>query len=114
MHLSYCLSTSYGTWSLIRSLRPSSLKLAEGPSTEMQLVCFVYLDGFAVRLPSSMRLDELDYHLPREHIAQRPLARRDASRLLFLDRSSGVFEDRLFTECLTLLRGDELLVFNKP
>ena len=78
----------------------------------MQLVCFVYLDGFAVRLPSSMRLDELDYHLPREQIAQRPLARRDASRLLFLDRSSGVFEDRLFTEFLTLLRGDELLVFN--
>jgi len=78
----------------------------------MQLVCFVYLDGFAVRLPSSMRLDELDYHLPREQIAQRPLARRDASRLLFLDRSSGVFKDRLFTEFLTLLRGDELLVFN--
>jgi len=78
----------------------------------MQLVCFVYLDGFAVRLPTSMRLDELDYHLPREQIAQRPLARRDASRLLFLDRSSGVFEDRLFTEFLTLLRGDELLVFN--
>ncbi|HEX7696335.1 MAG TPA: tRNA preQ1(34) S-adenosylmethionine ribosyltransferase-isomerase QueA [Candidatus Acidoferrum sp.] len=78
----------------------------------MQLVCFVYLDGFAVRLPSSMRLDELDYHLPREQIAQRPLARRDASRLLFLDRSSGVFEDRLFTEFLTLLSGDELLVFN--
>src|SRR2546427_9067943 len=81
-------------------------------STYMQLVCFVYIDGFAVRLPSSMRLDELDYHLPREQIAQRPLARRDASRLLFLDRSSGVFEDRLFTEFLTLLRGDELLVFN--
>jgi S-adenosylmethionine:tRNA ribosyltransferase-isomerase len=59
-----------------------------------------------------MRLDELDYRLPREQIAQRPLARRDASRLLFLDRSSGVFEDRRFTEFPTLLRGDELLVFN--
>src|SRR6267143_1724113 len=78
----------------------------------MRLVCFVYLDGFAVRLPSSTRLDELDYQLPREQIAQRPLARRDASRLLFLDRSSGVFEDRLFTEFLTLLRCDEILVFN--
>ena len=59
-----------------------------------------------------MRLDELDYRLPRKQIAQRPLDRRDASRLLFLDRSSGVFEDRLFTEFPTLLRGDELLVFN--
>jgi S-adenosylmethionine:tRNA ribosyltransferase-isomerase len=59
-----------------------------------------------------MRLDELDYLLPREQIAQRPLNRRDASRLLFLDRSSGVFEDRHFTEFPSLLRGDELLVFN--
>jgi len=59
-----------------------------------------------------MRLDELDYRLPREQIAQRPLDRREASRLLLLNRSSGVFEDRLFTEFPTLLRGDELLVFN--
>ncbi len=59
-----------------------------------------------------MRLDELDYRLPRKQIAQRPLDRRDASRLLFLDRSSGVLADRLFTEFPTLLRGDELLVFN--
>jgi len=59
-----------------------------------------------------MRLDELDYRLPRDQIAQRPLDRREASRLLFLDRSSGIFEDRLFTELPDLLRGDELLVLN--
>ena len=59
-----------------------------------------------------MRLDDLDYHLPREQIAQRPLNRRDASRLLFMDRSSGLFEDRLFAEFPSLLRGDELLVIN--
>jgi S-adenosylmethionine:tRNA ribosyltransferase-isomerase len=59
-----------------------------------------------------MRLDELDYHLPREQIAQRPLDSREASRLLFLDRSSGVFEDRFFMEFPGLLRGDELLVIN--
>src|ERR1700686_1478445 len=59
-----------------------------------------------------MRMDELEYRLPREQIAQRPPERRDASGLLFLDRSSGVFEDGLFTELPTLLRGDELLVFN--
>jgi len=59
-----------------------------------------------------MRLDDLDYRLPRQQIAQRPLDRREASRLLFVDRSSGVFEDRLFTEFPNLLRGDELLVFN--
>ena len=59
-----------------------------------------------------MRLDELDYRLPRDQIAQRPLDRREASRLLFLDRSSGIFEDRFFTELPDLLRGDELLVLN--
>ncbi len=59
-----------------------------------------------------MRLEELDYHLPREQIAQRPLERREASRLLCLSRSPGVFEDRIFTEFPGLLRGDELLVLN--
>ncbi len=59
-----------------------------------------------------MRLDELDYYLPRQQIAQRPLDRREASRLLLLERSSGVFEDRTFEEFPSLLRGDELLVFN--
>src|SRR5258705_5166422 len=59
-----------------------------------------------------MRLDELDYRLPREQIAQRPLDRREASRLLSLNRPSGVFEDRSFTDFPGLLRGDELLVLN--
>jgi len=59
-----------------------------------------------------MRLDELDYHLPAEQIAQRPLDRRDASRLLLLNRSSGKFEDRHFAEFPELLGGNELLVFN--
>jgi S-adenosylmethionine:tRNA ribosyltransferase-isomerase len=59
-----------------------------------------------------MRLDELEYNLPREQIAQRPLDRREASRLLLLDRSTGAFEDCSFTEFPSLLRGDELLVLN--
>lgn len=59
-----------------------------------------------------MRLDELDYHLPREQIAQRPLEGREASRLLLLDRKSGSFEDRRFTELPDLLGGSELLVLN--
>src|SRR5690242_6723092 len=59
-----------------------------------------------------MRLDELDYHLPPKQIAQRPLDRRDASRLLLLNRSSGEFEDRHFAEFPELLGGNELLVFN--
>ena len=59
-----------------------------------------------------MRVDELDYHLPRERIAQRPLEERDASRMLVFDLESGAIEDRRFSEFPDLLRGDELLVFN--
>ncbi len=59
-----------------------------------------------------MRLDELDYHLPSQLIAQRPLDRRDASRLLLLNRATGQLEDRLFAQLPELLRGDELLVLN--
>jgi S-adenosylmethionine:tRNA ribosyltransferase-isomerase len=59
-----------------------------------------------------MRLDALDYHLPQDRIAQRPLDRREASRLLLLGRSSGAIEDRLFVEFPELLCGNELLVLN--
>src|SRR6267378_2505522 len=59
-----------------------------------------------------MRLDELDYYLPKHQIAQRPLDEREGSRLLLLDRATGRFEDHLFLELFRLLRGNELLVLN--
>jgi len=59
-----------------------------------------------------MRVDDFDYALPEELIAQRPLERRDASRLLVLDRATGAFEDAQFSHLPEFLRGDELLVFN--
>jgi S-adenosylmethionine:tRNA ribosyltransferase-isomerase len=59
-----------------------------------------------------MRLDDLDYHLPDSQIAQRPLDRRDASRLLELSRSEGSLTDRRFADLPALLRGDELVVLN--
>jgi S-adenosylmethionine:tRNA ribosyltransferase-isomerase len=59
-----------------------------------------------------MRLDELDYDLPPELIAQQPLPLRDSSRLLTVDRQSGAVEDHAFSEFPDLLRGDELLVLN--
>lgn len=59
-----------------------------------------------------MRLDELDYHLPSEQIAQRPPDKRDASRLLALRWDTGEAGDHLFSELPALLRGDELLVLN--
>jgi S-adenosylmethionine:tRNA ribosyltransferase-isomerase len=45
-----------------------------------------------------MKITDLDFHLPPEQIAQRPLEERDASRLLLLDRVSGVWDERRFRE----------------
>ena len=58
-----------------------------------------------------MRISDLDYDLPDELIAQEPLARRDASRLLLLDVATHEVEDRLFNE-LPGLVPPSLFVFN--
>src|SRR5271165_899361 len=59
-----------------------------------------------------MQVKDLDYLLPQEQIAQRPLERREQSRLLLLSRASGAWQDQVFSNLPALLRGDELLVVN--
>ena len=59
-----------------------------------------------------MRTDELDYHLPPELIAQRPLERRDESRLLVYERSSGAVRHRRFADRPKELGGRYLVVVN--
>ena len=59
-----------------------------------------------------MRVDDFDYHLPPTLIAQRPLDRRDASRLLVVDRATGRLEDSQFSKLPDFLTGSELIVFN--
>ena len=58
-----------------------------------------------------MNATELDYELPKELIAQRPLERRDASRLLVYERETGALRHRTFDELPDELRG-ELVVVN--
>jgi S-adenosylmethionine:tRNA ribosyltransferase-isomerase len=58
-----------------------------------------------------MRISDLDYQLPSELIAQEPLAKRDASRLLLLDVRADQVEDRLFAE-LPGLVPPSLFIFN--
>ena len=59
-----------------------------------------------------MLLDEFNYPLSAELIAQRPLAERDASRMMVVDRANAGFEDRLFRELPQILKPGDLLVFN--
>jgi S-adenosylmethionine:tRNA ribosyltransferase-isomerase len=59
-----------------------------------------------------MKLSQLDYDLPTELIAQRPLERRDESRLLVYDRASGDVRHRRFSELPQELEPEELVVVN--
>jgi S-adenosylmethionine:tRNA ribosyltransferase-isomerase len=59
-----------------------------------------------------MKADELEYELPPELIAQRPLERRDDSRLLVYERDTGAVRHRVFSELPDELRRDELAVVN--
>jgi len=58
-----------------------------------------------------MRVDELEYDLPVELIAQRPESCRDQSRLLVYDRVSGEVHHRTFAELPDVI-GDALVVVN--
>lgn len=58
------------------------------------------------------RLDAYDFNLPEHLIAQEPAARRDAARMLVLDRRTGAFEDRCFADLPELLRPGDVLVLN--
>ena len=59
-----------------------------------------------------MKKSDFNYLLPDALIAQKPLAERDASRLLCMDRDTGEIVDRLFTDFIDLIHEQDLLVFN--
>ena len=60
----------------------------------------------------AMRIEEFDYTLPQELIAQSPAAERGASRLLHLDGATGTVSDDLFSRLPDYLKAGDLLVFN--
>ncbi|MCX6841525.1 MAG: tRNA preQ1(34) S-adenosylmethionine ribosyltransferase-isomerase QueA [candidate division WOR-3 bacterium] len=59
-----------------------------------------------------MLVADFDYNLPKELIAQQPLARRDASRMLVLERKTGIVHDAMFSDISQWLRKGDLLVLN--
>ena len=60
----------------------------------------------------SARLSDYDYVLPRELIAQRPLERREDSRMMVLHRAEQKIEHRQFGELKTFLQPGDLVVLN--
>jgi S-adenosylmethionine:tRNA ribosyltransferase-isomerase len=59
-----------------------------------------------------MKLQEFDYYLPEELIAQEPAESRDKSRLLVLHKTTGVIEHRYFLDCLQYMEKGDVLVIN--
>ena len=59
-----------------------------------------------------MRISDFDYELPEELIAQHPLERRDASRMLVVSRAEGAWRDGSFAEFPSELRGGDTVVVN--
>jgi len=58
-----------------------------------------------------MKLDEFDYHLPKEAIAQEPCTPRDHCRLLVLNKN-GKIEHKIFYEIVNCLREKDVIVIN--
>lgn len=59
-----------------------------------------------------MRIDEFDYELPKELIAQTPAEQRDGCRMMVLDRKTGAIEHRHFYDVLDYLNEGDCLVLN--
>ena len=59
-----------------------------------------------------MRLEDFDYDLPEELIAQHPLEGRDESRLLLLSRRTGDVRETVFSNFARYLREGDLVVIN--
>jgi S-adenosylmethionine:tRNA ribosyltransferase-isomerase len=59
-----------------------------------------------------MHISDFDYELPEELIAQEPLARRDASRMLVVDRANQTWHDSQFASLPDHLRANDILVLN--
>src|SRR5207302_6663175 len=60
----------------------------------------------------STRLNDYNYELPRELIAQHPLPRRQDSRMMVLHRDRKKIEHAHFVDLEKFLRDDDLLVLN--
>jgi S-adenosylmethionine:tRNA ribosyltransferase-isomerase len=60
----------------------------------------------------SLRLADYDYSLPEELIAQRPLPRREDSRMMVLHRATEQIEHRAFAELPSFIAPGDLLVLN--
>lgn len=59
-----------------------------------------------------MNIEDYNYDLPEQLIAQTPLKDRSSSRLLVVDKETKTYEDKTFMDILDLINPDDALVIN--
>ena len=59
-----------------------------------------------------MKVEDFDYNLPEELIAQKPLLERDSSKLLVLDKKTGELQHKHFSDIIDYLEKGDTLVLN--
>lgn len=59
-----------------------------------------------------MDVSQFDYDLPEDLIAQTPLKKRDASKLLVMDKQTGEIQHKTFSDLLNFLNEKDTLVLN--
>ncbi len=59
-----------------------------------------------------MKVTDFDYELPEELIAQTPIKKRDASRLMVLDRDKKTIDHKVFSDVIDYLEEGDCLVIN--
>jgi S-adenosylmethionine:tRNA ribosyltransferase-isomerase len=60
----------------------------------------------------SFHIQDYDYHLPKQLIAQLPAVERDQSRLLVYNRKTGIVEHTHFNQITDFITSEDLLVIN--
>lgn len=59
-----------------------------------------------------MKLEEFDFYLPEELIAQTPLLKRDTSKLLTINRKENIYEHTVFSDIIDYFNPGDTLVLN--
>jgi S-adenosylmethionine:tRNA ribosyltransferase-isomerase len=117
-HSSRLMDTSMRRKRLVSDIEFSRVETAgHVPDTRAATICVNGQDGYTCphfqELATAMsELDAYDYHLPRELIAQRPLAERSAARLLVVRRDAQTLEHRFVRDLPDLLAAKDGLVLN--
>ena len=59
-----------------------------------------------------MKTDDFDFYLPEELIAQTPISKRDASKLMVVDKKTGSVSNHVFSDIINYLNKGDVLVLN--